>query len=104
MNLPSPSIHRYRLAIKDEQTLQLAAGAHPVHVTAGYLGANKAAPIIELWCHVDLDAPQTTHRFRVVGTGGLADLDPTTHIGTVIHDLPGGRGVWHVFDLGEVAS
>lgn len=101
MTLPSPTIHRTSLVIRDEQTLQLPRGAVALHVAAGYLGAGTTSPIIELWYHCDPDQPLISRRFRVVGTGHLADADVYQHIGTVIHQLPGGRGVWHVFDLGE---
>ena len=101
LDLPSPSVHRYSLAIKDEVDARMPRGAIVLHVSAGYLGAGTNHPIIELWAHVEVDAPLVPRRFRIVGTGHLADISPRTHVGTVIHDLPGGRGVWHVFDLGE---
>lgn len=106
MSLPSPTVHRKQLYIRDEQTLQLPRGAVVLHLSAGYLGVGpNAQQLIEIWYHCDLDAPLVERRFRVVGTGHLADVDPVTHLGTVIHDRHvGGRGVWHVFDLGEVVQ
>jgi hypothetical protein len=101
--LPSPTIHRLQLAITDEQDIDTFARARILHVSPTYLGVTKGNPRIEVWVHVDPEhQPRAKRRFHLRGTGHLADVDPATHVGTVIHDLPGGRGVWHLFDGGEV--
>jgi hypothetical protein len=104
VSLPSPTIHRKQFGIIAEQTIRLPRGAALLHIAAGYIGANLANPVIELWYHCDLDQPLVARRFRIVGTGHLADVDPSQYFGTVIHDLDRGRGVWHVFDLGEITE
>jgi hypothetical protein len=98
------TIHRYTLDITDRQDTPMPSGAIPLHLAAGYLDTRDGHhPIIELWCAVDTEIPTASRSFAVVGTGRLADVEPFTYIGTVIHARPDqvGRGVWHVFDLGE---
>lgn len=100
--LPSPTILRFWFPLKDDQVgVYMPRGSKVLHIAAGYLGVNTANPIIELWALADPDETKVPHRFRVVGTGHLADVVAAHHLGTVMHDLPGGRGVWHVFDVGE---
>lgn len=101
--LPSPTVHRFTLSLRAEQDLALYPGAHPLHVLPGYLGAGHGNPIIELWCHVDLDGPREMHRFYVCGNGLSAPADPAGYVGTVV--IPGlgdRRDVWHVFHGGPV--
>lgn len=103
------TIHRYTLAITDRQDIPMPSGAIPLHLAAGCLGiapgfdgglANNH-PVIELWCAVDTELPTVPRNFAVVSTGHPADVEPFTYIGTAVHELAAGRGVWHVFDLGE---
>lgn len=104
MPLPSPTVHRVQIPISDRSIVTMPAGARILHAAADYLGAAPTNPIIQLWYHCDLDQPQQRRMIRVIGTGNLAEVDPQRHIGTVIYELPGGRGVWHVFDEGPAAD
>lgn len=91
------TIHRYQLDVTDVQHLQMPAGAIPLRVAAG----TSRWPVIDTWYFVDTEAPRVQREFRVVGTGNPTDADPSCYIGSAVHELAGGRGVWHVFDLGE---
>lgn len=101
--LPTPSVHRFWLPIgANDPRLRMPRGARVLHVSPSYLGVGPGNPIIEIWAHGDLDAPDAERRFAIVATGHLADVDPATHVGTVIFEDRGfARDVVHVFDLGE---
>lgn len=101
MPLPSPSVHRFWCVLVDTPSLVMPRGAVILHANLGHLGVGPANPIIEIWAHVDVDAPRVHRRLRIINTGALADVDPATHIATVEREYLGRSDVYHVFDLGE---
>lgn len=97
--LPAPTILRFELRLTAEQQITMPQGARLLHVSPhGHL------PRIELWCHCDPRRPAAQRAIRIVGAGQFANVDPALHVGTVVTQHPNGRGVWHVFDGGEIAD
>lgn len=93
---------------EDVVTLSMPRGAVPLH-----LGAQH--DVLTLWALVDTEAPKTSHRFRVCGTGHpfVLDHSPETsvknvweasekYVGTT--SILSGRFIAHVFDLGEIRT
>jgi hypothetical protein len=53
-----------------------------------------------LWAVVNPDAPVTTRRFQIAGTGHPIKKGPRRHVGTFL--TRGGDFVWHLFEMEDV--
>lgn len=83
------TIHKYRLNITDQQTVDLPRGA--LILSAGL----DPAGVLCLWAAVDTDKPAQPREIRIFGTGHPVPETPIRFIGTVNQ----GSFMWHVFEL-----
>ena len=83
------AVFKYQLAIADEQTLQIPAGAQLLSVA-------EQRQQLCLWALVDDEVPLAPRRIRVAGTGHSIEGAPV-FLGTVL--LMGGDFVAHVFEV-----
>ena len=88
-NMKERRIHKYTLAVMDEQTLLLPRGARimTIQVQAGQP---------QLWAYVDPTKPKEARKIRVIGTGRMIDDDPGDYLGTF--QMHAGALVFHVFE------
>lgn len=85
------TIYKYPIAMTDEQTIPLPAGAR-------ILSAQVQRGQICLWASVDREEKRIEPRtFRIIGTGHpVPDLGELAYIATVQFD--GGALIFHVFE------
>lgn len=87
------TIRKYPLPIQDEIPIRMPKGAR-------LLSVQTQRDAACLWAMVDPQAPETTRRLALRGTGHDVDgLALAPFVGTF--QLDGGAFVGHVFDLGE---
>lgn len=90
------TIHKYAVPLTDISDIRMPAGARVICV-----GVQDGHPFI--WARVDSKAPTVERRFRLASTGHDLAMGPgAPYLGTVM--LHGGALVFHLFDLGEIAT
>lgn len=88
-------IWKWPLRLEVEQAIDVPEGSEVVHVAT-----QKDVPA--LWMRVpDLDAPVTSRRIHIVGTGHQEVHPAWRYLGSVMTD--GGVFVWHIFEGTEVS-
>jgi len=86
------------MAIIYKYTLKKARNVIEVHQGAQFLHVDLQHGIIRVWALVNLDNPEISREFLLVGTGiPISDdlLIHYKHIGTVL--MNDGIWVWHIF-------
>jgi len=88
------TIHKYKLAITDEQIVSMPRGAL-------VLAVQEQHGELCFWAQVNTAEPLQARTFRVIGTGHpIPDAKHLNHMATVLmHD---GKLVWHVFESYEI--
>ena len=86
------TIHKYSISITDSVSVRMPVGAQ-------ILSFQKQHGELFLWALVDLNYPEETRQFRIIGTGhtieNAADL---TYLSTVQID----SFVWHIFEQTDI--
>jgi hypothetical protein len=83
------TIYKYPLAITDQQTIEMPAGAD-------ILTAQFQYGTLCLWATVDTDNQLTPRHIRIIGTGNPIPDHTLAFIGTA--QMPTASLVWHVFE------
>lgn len=97
------TIWKYPLAITDEQTVTMPAGAQILkhaECVQDMHPERARRSVIHIWALVDapLEVLYTRRLLRVVGTGNPLPK----HLGEHVATVRDGSFIWHVFDVGEV--
>lgn len=90
----SRTVHRYRVAIRDEPTRwEMRSGAEVVHV--GF-GPNTLPGHVDVWVEEDLTDVIARREFYIVGTGHPVPERAARHVGSVFDQAR--RLMWHVYE------
>ena len=88
-------IYKYEVPLKYEFTLSLPAGSF-----IRLLGVQGTERTICVWVEQDVPISSTemvTRKFNFYGTGDLLNMEPHTHVGSIIEGVNGDR-VWHLYE------